>query len=366
MMKRLTMLVLILFSSSVLAIAGCGDPPMGTVSSGTGSTVGTSGSDAALIDDIWSYDSAAQAWARLSPKGELPPAASHVVYDQDAGQAILFSHDLSHLWRYDYSRNAWTHIEAGGRIPSMRQAGKLIYCSADRQVLLVGGMAPDPSGSSERRVAFLNDTWSYDVSENLWSEVAPTGDSPELGPLTAMVYDSSRGRVVVFSGQPDRESTVTNDTWSYDPLQNSWTALGRPEGPLVILREYSAVYVPSVDRVLLFGGADLDDPGGASTADLWAYDPESNTWSELHPEGAMPAGRQLPVMVYDPWGDAVLLAGGIKQDGGTVSVLSDTWSYDPSANMWTELHPRGTMQQPGWFDRAVFDIAAGRMLVIGQ
>ena len=46
------------------------------------------------------------------------------------------------------------------------------------------------------------------------------------------------------------------------------------------------VYDSRADRVLLFGGAELSANAGLN--DLWAYDYETNTWTERHPAVSPP------------------------------------------------------------------------------
>ena len=49
-------------------------------------------------------------------------------------------------------------------------------------------------------------------------------------------------------------------------------------------------------------------------------------------------------MVYDTQTNKVILFGG---DGNNGNDLNDTWAYDPQSNTWTELSPSGVTPGPG-------------------
>lgn len=98
-------------------------------------------------------------------------------------------------------------------------------------------------------------------------------------------------------------------------------------------RFYSAmVYEPTTDRIILFGGVtgSREEPLG----DTWAYDVDTNTWTELHPPSA-PSARGWHAMAYDEVDEVVVLfSGGPTRD----DVILDTWLFDPADDTW-ELAP---------------------------
>ena len=117
-------------------------------------------------------------------------------------------------------------------------------------------------------------------------------------------------------------------------------------------------YDPASGQVILFGGETVD---GDVFGDTWAYDPASNTWTELDPAGDLPSPRSGHAMVYDSLGARMILFGGWGGDFG----LDDTWAYDPAANTWTELTPAGD-RPPGRdaFSMA-YDSFTGRVVMFG-
>jgi hypothetical protein len=85
---------------------------------------------------------------------------------------------------------------------------------------------------------------------------------------------------------------------------------------------FSAVYDPSVDQLVLFGGID-------SYGTTWLWD--GRRWSLAHPT-VSPPGRFAAAAAYDPVRRLVMLYGGRLGPG---DVVDDTWGWD--GRTWREL-----------------------------
>ncbi len=72
-------------------------------------------------------------------------------------------------------------------------------------------------------------------------------------------------------------------------------------------------------KLVVFGGAnEVDGPMN----DFWAYDFESQLWSELHPEnGDTPSAREMHTLTGDLQKNSVYLLGGRMEDGTTCQDL---------------------------------------------
>ena len=92
------------------------------------------------------------------------------------------------------------------------------------------------------------------------------------------------------------------------------------------------VYDSINDDVIIFGGRNEYSPGGARN-DLWAFNPENNTWTEIFPENS-PSNRMETSMIFDPESEKFIIFGGFRFEGIT---LGDAWSYDRIGNDWTVL-----------------------------
>ena len=145
--------------------------------------------------------------------------------------------------------------------------------------------------------------------------------------------------IFVFGGVKDDFQTKLNtfydDLYRFDTRTAAWEQL-RPSGPLPPARAFAAsVGDERSRRVYVYGGANYGPMFANFVAydDLWAYAPDSNTWTELQPANAGPEGRSRPNM----W----LVDGTLYVFGGVTSTfetLNDLWSYDLATNRWTLLH----------------------------
>jgi N-acetylneuraminic acid mutarotase len=127
-------------------------------------------------------------------------------------------------------------------------------------------------------------------------------------------------------------------------------------------------YDTATNRLLLFGGRTLT---GTLLADLWAFDPGSNTWTELDDggpssgsgqSGGGPPPRMAHTLTYDPDTGNLVLVGGVAADGDTL--LDDVWLYDDSG--WTQVAsdmplPSGAYHQAIYTDNAIILVGNGEV-----
>ncbi|MEI6310484.1 MAG: M6 family metalloprotease domain-containing protein, partial [bacterium] len=92
-----------------------------------------------------------------------------------------------------------------------------------------------------------------------------------------MVYDTARGKVILFGGQ-EGFSVSLNETWAYDPGAESWTNLN-PANPPPARWGNAMVYDAARGKVIIFGGRDIN----GYLNETWAYDPGTNAWTNLNP-----------------------------------------------------------------------------------
>ena len=179
-----------------------------------------------------------------------------------------------------------------------------------------------------------------------WTELSPSGMPPEARNAHLMAYDPSTGLMIMFGG--GGEAANFNDTWAYDPTANIWTELSPPGLPPASRATHSMAYDPVTHRLIMFGGV---DDTGVLRNDTWAYDPTVNYWTNLKPAGTLPRARMGPAMAYDTTSRQLIMFGGMAgrvQSVGTIpfgeDLLNDTSAYDPVANTWTDLQPAGGLR----------------------
>jgi hypothetical protein len=114
----------------------------------------------------------------------------------------------------------------------------------------------------------------------------------------------------------------------------TWVELTPGAGPApAARRNASAVFDPVENRMVVFGGW-----GSSYLGDIWAFDLDTETWSDLTPpSGPAPAPRLTPASVYDPFEHRMLTWSG--QGQGTF--FNDVWEFDLAGNAWALFSPTG-------------------------
>jgi len=183
----------------------------------------------------------------------------------------------------------------------------------------------------------LTDTWTYELSTNAWRQMAPA-ESPGAveGP---MVYDVQSDRVIMFVGvlsrNPFSDSIPASETWAYDLNTDTWTNRHPAEHPPAGLLGARMAYDSESDKMILFGGWDFLATV-LTSKQTWAYDFDTNTWKNMAPK-VSPPGRNFHQMAYDSKSDRVIMWGGSGDTGETDD--NRVWAYDFNTNTWAEANP---------------------------
>ena len=269
------------------------------------------------------------AWVQMNPISSPSARAAHdMAYDAQSDRIILFGgligvgggvQVLGETWAYDFETDTWTAMNPATE-PSARSSHAMAYDSKSDRVIQFGGVQNVGGTFVE-----VNDTWAYDFNTNTWTNRSPAvAPSPRLGHRLA--YDAESDRAVLLGGHRGRDPSAAffDDTWSYDFNANLWedrTPPSHPEGG----NHGGLVYHEVSDQVILFGGNEATGTKGYT----WAYDIDTNTWTDLRPAAA-PSARFLVGMAYDADSNRVVLFGGTT--GST-----ETWVYVVEANEWIRL-----------------------------
>lgn len=197
----------------------------------------------------------------------------------------------------------WVRVISSGA-PSPRALHAMAYDAGRERLVVFGG-----SGGSGR----LNDTWEYD-SEH-WVEIITSTTPParEFQAQPEAVYDSARGRVVLFGGSDG--STLFGDTWEYDG--GNWAEIQTDSAPSP-RRGHAMAYDTQRERTVLFGGVTDDTVAN----DTWEFD--GVDWIKVGPTPGIPSARAFHAMAYDGARNCVVLYGGSTSAG----LAQDTWEFD--------------------------------------
>jgi N-acetylneuraminic acid mutarotase len=299
-------------------------------------------------------------WTQLSPSGSLPAVRVNdtAVWDTADNQMLVFggnnaSAHYNDLWAYQPASTSWTQLSPSGSPPAARAAQCAVWDAADSQMLVFAG---------SNGMSTLNDLWAYRPASNSWTLLSPSGSLPPARFACTAVWDAADSQMLVFGGNSGvANGPIFNDLWAYRPASNSWTQLS-PSGSPPHSRYYHAAVWDAADaQMLVFGGF---TGGGIDLYlnDLWAYQPASNSWTQLSPSGSPPSpGRYYPTAAWDAADSQMLIFGGYN--AGTL--FNDLWAYQPASNSWTQLSPSGSPPSPRLGPTSVWDAADSQMLVFG-
>ncbi|MCX6596651.1 MAG: hypothetical protein NTV70_09825 [Acidobacteria bacterium] len=241
---------------------------------------------------------------------------------------------------------SFTRLPASGAAPSARLDGTIAYDPQTRQLYLFGGQG----------AGLLNDTWSYSLEAQRWTEVATTGTRPPARLGQTLIFDPVRRRLIVFGGQA---SGFFSDVWALDVATQAWQQLSRDEAGPSRRYGHSAVYDSVRDRMVISHGF----TNAGRFDDTWAFEFATNSWRNISPSGTRPLRRCLHHAVYDPGRDQMFLYGGCASGFGPCP-LGDLWAFDFRTGQWSER--TGGVKPPARQHYGiVFDTVRDRLLLFG-
>jgi N-acetylneuraminic acid mutarotase len=163
---------------------------------------------------------------------------------------------------YDPRTDTWT---SGTTAPvSYAAAG---VATLDGKLYLVGG-CHETCGS--------RDVWVYTPSTDRWQKAASYPEATSWASCGAIA-----GKLYCAGGANETEGS--KKTFVYDPATNAWTRLADMVG-----RTWGAAYSAADGLLIVSGGA---SGGGWINMENYAYDPVTDTWSELPMFDAQPTYR---------------------------------------------------------------------------
>lgn len=171
----------------------------------------------------------------------------------------------------------------------------------------------------------------------------------------------------------DGENNRLKDFWSYDPVKNTWTLLAEYPGAA---RAAGSGFSAGGKGYIGLGSANVTNPTSGRLKDFFEYDPATNKWTAIADE--FPGSARLSAVSftigdkgfvgtgYDgnylndvyafsattkKWSKAASFSGPKRRDAVSMVINNvayvgcgnnngsrqvDWWSYDPSADQWTQ------------------------------
>lgn len=239
-------------------------------------------------DRVWSWSGAR--WELVSETGPPSRVNAAAAYDAASG-AVIVSGGASKSTQGSWQvlGDTWEGGPRGWRLAAEMEPRDhhAMVEDASGAILLFGGIG------ASRAASWPGDSWAWRGGG--WTQVATEGPSPRA--RSALAYDARRRQVVLFGGvspqpAPDRPQVFLGDTWIFEG--GRWRSVPLADGPRGRYA-HAMVFDERAGVVLLYGGSAAHS--GAPLADMWSWDGER--WTAVPLTGATPGHRYQPVMVYD-------------------------------------------------------------------
>ena len=239
-----------------------------------------------------------------------------IAYDRKDGAVLLFGglrgpgEFLSDTWRWDGVR--WLRLHPSSSPPA-RAMTAMAYDESREKTVLFSGTSFNP----------LPDTWEWNGTT--WTERS-AGAPPPAREDHRMAFDPVKNKLIVFGGWSLANQQVLGDTWSWDGAVWEKLADGPPLAGVAMTRDRKH------GRVVRFGGHDqgYDE---VDTIAVW----DGAAWTPLDVSGApAPAPRFGASLAFDEANDTILLFGGLKDD----IVFDETWQLKGATWSMTTADPR--------------------------
>lgn len=324
---------------------------------------------------------ASPTWIDLLPSG-VPPAArilASAVYDPNSDNMTIFAgcsngfcfNDVWVLNSADgHSATSWTQLNPVGGPPSQRGAPTTVYDPDSNNMIVFGG-------DTHEGLCFqdANDLWVLNGANGIgtatWTQLDPTGTPPSPRDGHTSVYDATTNRMIVFGGD-DACPPLFNDVWVVSNANGmggtpAWTKLAVSGKSPGVRKEHSAVYDPSSNSMIIFGGVNRFN----ALSDVWVLrrangvaPGESPRWEQLSPAGG-PGPRFGHSAVFDGATNRMYVFGGTGPGGPA----NDVWMLSHAngtggAPTWHQLTPIGGPPGAREYATAVFDSRRGHRMTI--
>jgi hypothetical protein len=241
------------------------------------------------LDDVWELSlDGTPVWTELYPTGTPPSGrlAGISVYDPLRQRFVGFGGTAgapTDTWSLDLSGDpAWTTLDTGPQSPAGSYGMGCIYDPLrDRMVVFGGSNGADYYGAQNNLWELtLGDStaWHLLSAPGPWDSATATAPKPRR--TMATVYDPMRDRMIVFGGfdaLTNYDSSFLNDTWALSLNDLTWQRLS-PDGPMPTGRDATAaIYDPTGDRMVLYGGWSGDTMLGDTEYLTWGENPQAAT-----------------------------------------------------------------------------------------
>lgn len=233
-----------------------------------------------------------------------------------------------------------------GTAPTRRGDSAAGYDPECQRLFMFFGDAAEPQMCSPAPAMFLGDGYTYDVRLGTWAEIDVQGSERPLDRVRPSgAWDTSRGRFLVFGGRwrngTSGPYTYLNDVWAFDPETRTWSELSPRDAPGAPVPRMNTivVYDEVGDRLLVFAGGRTSGIEFAVDSETWAFELGTNTWRQIAEGGDQPDPRLFHMGALDTKRNRLWIFGGGGRDSFTSfeAFFRDLWFLDLATETWTQI-----------------------------
>ncbi len=272
-------------------------------------------------------------WVKLAP---FPEPSEELVGMATGGKFYVFG-GLGPGWipqglvyEYNPSADMWTKKK-----PMALPAHHVAFAELNGKFYAFGGFVPPESGPPAW--APINQAWEYDPTNDSWKALAPMPS--KRGSAVAATVN---GKIYVIGGAalhpasretalyPARPHRSVDTVEEYDPQTNRWSV----RSSMPTARNHAAIGAVN-NKIYVIGGR-LGSAfifTASNTNVVEEYDPATDQWGLVR--ARMPTERSGGA--WGVYNGRILVAGGEHQDGHLMAAFRALEAYDPSTNSWSEL-----------------------------
>jgi N-acetylneuraminic acid mutarotase len=292
--------------------------------------------------------------AQPAPRNDFAAAI-----DAQSEKLVLFGGDVgtpvqcnpqpafdAETWIFDLKSKVWQRVPGAG--PSARSRHSGLIDEKRHRFIVFGGRYRDTSSGSTTYTVY-NEVWAFDLSTSTWTQLMPTGTPPPGLANTLAVYDAAGDRMIVYGGNSSTSGLAFqphSETWALSLADNKWSRLGSNAPRVPPYREYQTGAIDAAGgRLLVFAGAGNDAFGGSFYNDLWSFDLTAEVWTQLQPAGTTPQGRIRSKAALDAANGRLLIFGG--HDDGALGERNELLAVQFNPRQWVSIHEGDTLKTMG-------------------
>jgi hypothetical protein len=303
------------------------NPDLGRISSvgfsiGNKGYIGAGGFDfytQPLTSSIWEYDLANDSWAQKAVIPIAPNRGGAVGFSINGKGYIGLGSGLNDMWEYDPIANTFT--QKANFPPGARQGASCFTIQNKAYI-----------GTGQNGSTFYKDFWEFDPIADIWTQKADFMGFTRVSAVGFAV--AGKGYIGTGRGKNVASTldTMYRDFYAYNPVSNTWSQIADMLAPVWdpgFGRRYGAVAFTIGNTGYVGTGTYSFDcgPGPCNTANLTAYDPFSNSWSNKAP---MPFVGNVPGWRVYAFAFSIGNKGFIGNGNsyyGVVDNTNDLWEY---------------------------------------